>query len=91
MMIAVMPMATMLFQCTLGNVLTYSVFTPSGGRPGPQGQPDGSWGGQSGGFAQQSGRNNNAPVGALAQHTPGPQPSQQSDVTKQGPSVVRTH
>jgi len=55
MMIAVPPMATMFFQCTLGSALTYSVFTPTGGKPGPQGQPAGSWGQ---GALAASGRNN---------------------------------
>jgi type IV secretion system protein VirB6 len=47
LVVSVPPMAAMFFQGTLGSALTYSVFTPSGGRPGPQGQPPGSWGGAS--------------------------------------------
>ena len=36
-------MAAMFFQGTLGSALTYSVFHGSASRPGPQGQPPGSW------------------------------------------------
>lgn len=44
LIVSVPPMAAMFFQGTLGSALTYSVFN-GGGRPGPQGQPAGSWAG----------------------------------------------
>jgi type IV secretion system protein VirB6 len=44
---SVPPMAAMFFQGTLGSALTYSIFSGAGARPGPQGQPAGSWGGRS--------------------------------------------
>jgi len=44
LIVSVPPMAAMFFQGTLGSALTYSVFGGSGGRPGPQGQPPGSYG-----------------------------------------------
>ncbi|APG04867.1 type VI secretion protein [Luteibacter rhizovicinus DSM 16549] len=43
LVVSVPPMAAMFFQGTLGNALTYSVFQGAGSRPGPQGQPAGSW------------------------------------------------
>lgn len=43
LIVSVPPMAAMFFQGTLGNALTYSAWNPIG-RPGPQGQPAGSWG-----------------------------------------------
>lgn len=42
LIVSVPPMAAMFFQGVLGSALTYSAFTP-GGRPGPQGQPAGTW------------------------------------------------
>jgi type IV secretion system protein VirB6 len=45
LIVSVPPMAAMFFQGTLGSALTYSVFNPGNGRPGPQGQPAGSMGG----------------------------------------------
>jgi type IV secretion system protein VirB6 len=47
LIVSVPPMAAMFFQGTLGSALTYSVFQGAGGRPGPQGQPPGGWGGHS--------------------------------------------
>lgn len=49
LIVSVPPMAAMFFQGTLGSALTYSVFQGAGGRPGPQGQPAGSWRGASNG------------------------------------------
>ena len=46
LIVSVPPMAAMFFQGTLGSALTYSVFQGAGARPGPQGQPAGSWGHQ---------------------------------------------
>ncbi len=43
LIVSVPPMA-MFFQGTLGSALTYSVFQGAGSKPGPQGQPAGSWG-----------------------------------------------
>ena len=44
LIVSVPPMAAMFFQGTLGSALTYSVFQGAGSKPGPQGQPAGSWG-----------------------------------------------
>lgn len=38
-------MAAMFFEGTLGGFSSYSVFSGGAQRPGPQGQPPGSWGG----------------------------------------------
>jgi type IV secretion system protein VirB6 len=66
LVVSVPPMAAMFFQGTLGSALTYSVFTPTGGRPGPQGQPAGSWAGQGASTAAiQSDRQNQAVGGTL--------------------------
>jgi type IV secretion system protein VirB6 len=46
LVVSVPPMAAMFFQGTLGSALTHSVFTPTGGRPGRQGQPPGSYAGR---------------------------------------------
>jgi type IV secretion system protein VirB6 len=43
LIVSVPPMAAMFFQGTLGSALTYSVFQGAGSKPGPQGQPAGSW------------------------------------------------
>ncbi|MDQ7995305.1 MAG: type IV secretion system protein [Luteibacter sp.] len=45
LIVSVPPMAAMFFQGTLGSALSYSVFQGAGARPGPQGQPAGSWAG----------------------------------------------
>jgi type IV secretion system protein VirB6 len=47
LIISVPPMAAMFFQGTLGGFSPYSVFSGGAQRPGPQGQPPGSWGGGS--------------------------------------------
>ena len=47
LIISVPPMAAMFFQGTLGSFSPYSVFSGGSQRPGPQGQPPGSWGGAS--------------------------------------------
>jgi len=43
LVISVPPMAGNFFQGTLGNFMAYSVFNGAGARPGPQGQPPGSY------------------------------------------------
>jgi type IV secretion system protein VirB6 len=87
LVVSVPPMAAMFFQGTLGSALTYSVFTPTGGRPGPQGQPAGSWAMQNSAFdrgSQQSGRvATDAFQPNLNTHrTPGQLPSAQNDTIK---------
>lgn len=52
LIVSVPPMAAMFFQGTLGSALTYSVFQGAGGRPGPQGQPPGSYGTGGGAYTQ---------------------------------------
>lgn len=45
LIISVPPMAAMFFQGTMGSILTYSAFAGgSASKPGPNGQPPGSWG-----------------------------------------------
>jgi type IV secretion system protein VirB6 len=44
LIISVPPMAGSFFQTTLGSFMAYSAFNGAGARPGPQGQPPGSYG-----------------------------------------------
>jgi type IV secretion system protein VirB6 len=93
LVVSVPPMAAMFFQGTLGSALTYSVFTPSGGRPGPQGQPAGSWGG--GHLAQSQtaglGDRQNTTAGSFSDRVVTGQGAAlpQNESVRQGSSVVR--
>ena len=52
LIISVPPMASMFFQGTLGNFMPYAAFgAGAASRPGPQGQPPGSYGGGGGSYA----------------------------------------
>jgi type IV secretion system protein VirB6 len=90
LVVSVPPMAAMFFQGTLGSALTYSVFTPTGGRPGPQGQPAGSWGGRSSSPDYNSRNDATVPSGTFSARTPAVMPTQPTDATKQGASFPRT-
>ncbi|RMQ87980.1 hypothetical protein ALP97_200059 [Pseudomonas salomonii] len=92
-------MAAMFFQGSLGSALTYSVFQGSGARPGPQGQPPGSWGGQGRIPTQASGVNHesNASGGGFTggggfsgSRVSGNQSPQYTDAIKSGPGTQRT-
>lgn len=91
LIISVPPMAAMFFQGTLGNFMYFSAFgAGAASRPGPQGQPPGSYGygaaipnfGQTIGHGQQGGGGtaNNLNLGRMA----GQARAAQADVTKTG-------
>jgi type IV secretion system protein VirB6 len=66
LIISVPPMASMFFQGTLGNFMPYAAFGAGAvSRPGPQGQPPGSYGGGGGGGSYAP------PVAQTAQIDPG--------------------
>ncbi|GAB5343237.1 hypothetical protein PFUM301598_17140 [Pseudomonas fluorescens] len=82
-------MAAMFFQGSLGSALTYSVFQGSVARPGPQGQPPGSW---CGGAPHASADKNfqaNDSAGTFAR-APGAPVAPQLDATKTT-AQVRNH
>ncbi|WP_426702132.1 type IV secretion system protein [Rhodanobacter sp. Col0626] len=59
LIISAPPMAAMFFQGTLGNFMAYSAFNGAGSRPGPQGQPPGSYGNGGHGPSQNMSANSN--------------------------------
>jgi type IV secretion system protein VirB6 len=93
LVVSVPPMAAMFFQGTLGSALTYSVFTPTGGRPGPQGQPAGSWGGGHLAHSQTAalGDRQNTTAGTFSDRVVTGQGAAlpQNEGVRQGSSVVR--
>jgi type IV secretion system protein VirB6 len=84
LIISVPPMAAMFFQGTLGSFSPYSVFSGGAQRPGPQGQPPGSWGG--GSLPNPGGSNTikDTPhtTTGFAVRTPSHASASQADVTK---------
>jgi type IV secretion system protein VirB6 len=84
LIISVPPMAAMFFQGTLGSFSPYSVFSGGAQRPGPQGQPPGSWGGGSSpDLAISNGSTSSRGSSAgLANRTPSTPYVAQPDVTK---------
>jgi type IV secretion system protein VirB6 len=84
LIVSVPPMAAMFFQGTLGSALTYSVFQGAGARPGPQGQPAGSWGGNGGGQDYATGAHGQTKK-AESGFTPGLDPGRASGATSYTP------
>jgi type IV secretion system protein VirB6 len=93
------PLAAMFFQGTVGNFMHFSAF--GGGmasRPGPQGQPPGSYGGYGSGYAaahlDRSQSKTDQPVGTSAPNNlnlarmPGQASAAQTDITKTGSSPI---
>jgi type IV secretion system protein VirB6 len=85
LIISVPPMAAMFFQGTLGNFMHFSAFDQSG-RPGPAGQPPGSYGAGASAVQNHAGTSTNTvPSNAFHQRaTTGQQQAPQSDTIKTG-------
>lgn len=83
LIISVPPMAAMFFQGTMGSILTYSAFAGgAASRPGPTGQPPGSYGALPPVTNSNGNVNQGSAAGAFAR-PPGAQITPQSDTIKQ--------
>ncbi|WP_213947924.1 type IV secretion system protein [Luteibacter sp. dw_328] len=88
LIVSVPPMAAMFFQGTLGSALTYSVFQGAGSKPGPQGQPAGSWSQRSlpPPEQQHTGQQPHSALGGFATRVAAPQGPAQQEAVKQDAS-----